>query len=365
MQNKLKAIFSKFNQEHLISALSLCTEVELEQCEQQVRRYSPEMVFEQKASWQKRETLLVFEPMPGCVNASDQKVRPSIKKTAALILAGGQGSRLGINGPKGCFPILGKSLFERLCEKIADGPAAIMTSRLNHNDTLVFFREHRSFGLPKIMFFSQDALPLLDETGRWFWEAPGRLAEGADGNGSVFKAFEQSGLLQKFIDQGIELVHIVPVDNPLADPFDPVFSSFHADAKADLSIKCIRLKDPNEPTGRLVNLKNRLAIAEFAELSGLQREQNLFANTGLLAIDVSLMSLLAKQTFPLHWARRKTPSGKWAWKGERFIVDALLYAQNAQAICYPREACFAPLKEKNSLDEIERLLLERERGNNV
>ena len=365
MQNKLKAIFFELDQEHLIEGLSQCTEADLERCYHQIQRYSQPIVSEQRASWQKREIPLVFEPMLSCANAAEHPARPHSKKSAALILAGGQGSRLGINGPKGCFPILGKSLFQRLCEKITDKPAAIMTSRLNHNETIVFFREHLSFGHPLVLFFSQDTLPLLNEKGRWFWETPGHIAEGADGNGSVFTAFEQSGLLQRFIDQGIETVHIVPVDNPLADPFDPVFSSFHAALKADLSIKCIRLESPNEPTGRLVYSKNRLAIAEFAELSDAQREQNLFANTGLLAIDISLMSLLAKQTFPLHWAWRKTPSGKLAWKGERFIVDALLYAQNAQAICYPREACFAPLKEKSSLAEIERLLIERERGNNV
>ena len=366
MRNKLIQRFTALEQKHLIPDLDRFSEIQLLQCFDQIHPWNVELVREQQASWKARSLPLSFEPTIDCPLAEDQKASPRIKKTATLILAGGQGSRLGIQGPKGCFSILGKSLFDRLLKKMApSSPVAILTSSLNHVETLFFFREHRSFGMSDLLFFSQETLPLLDETGRWFWEAPGRIAVGADGNGSVFRAFERSGHLQRWIDQEIEAVHIVPVDNPLADPCDPILSSFHAETKADISVKCIRLQNPEEPAGRLVRINERLAIAEFAELSGPQRGQNLYANTGLLAIDISFMRHLAEQTFPLHWAWRSTQSKKFAWKGERFIVDALLYAQNPQAICYPRNACFAPLKDKSSLVEIERLLLGRESRNGV
>jgi UDP-N-acetylglucosamine/UDP-N-acetylgalactosamine diphosphorylase len=365
MRNKLKESLLLYDQEHLIGDVDSMNESDIVRCAEQIRQWSFDLVFEQKRSWQTRRSLLFFELLKECLQSQDQQIGAQ-PRIGILILAGGQGSRLGISGPKGCFPLLGKSLFERHCEKIRmkNAPLAILTSSLNHQETVTFFEKNHLFGLQDVTFFSQKTLPLLDETGHWFWEEKGHVAEGADGNGSVFQSFLQAGVWDRFAQKGVEAVHIVPVDNPLADPFDPVFLSFYKACQADLAVKCFRLADPIEPTGRLVQRGLQLGIAEFAELTDEQRNRNLFANTGLLAIDIHLMRFLANQIFPLHWACRAAThweNGKSykkdSWKAERFIVDALSYAKNGRTICHPREECYAPLKEKNSIPQGERMLL--------
>lgn len=359
MECEAKELLALFGQEHLIDDLSQFSAAEMAGCILQLKRWKIEETAMQRASWKQREARQKIEPFcdPGIFESGS-----SSRRSAALFLAGGQGSRLGFDGPKGCYPLLGKTLFQRHAEKIRkDAPVAILTSRLNHHETTSFFEQQSYFGLKKLSFFSQDTLPLLDEAGKWFWMAPGKIAEGPDGNGSVFAAMERAGILRRFAEEKVETIHVVPVDNPLADPFDPQLAAFHEASGADLSLKCIRLEDPAEPMGRLVRIEGRLAIAEFAELTEEERLQNRYANTALLAIDLSLAKLLAKKNFPLHWAWRSTPAWRgekrFAWKAERFIVDALAFAEKARALFCSKESCYAPLKEKKSIGEIERLLV--------
>ena len=360
----LRECLSRLEQEHLIEGIDEMNESDAARCLEQIQQWSFELLCEQRRSWQTRRAPISFEPLMECQKSHEQPIgmQPRI---GVLILAGGQGSRLGISGPKGCFELLGKSLFEWHAEMIRmkQVPVAIMASSLNYRETLTFFENNGSFGLQDVTFFSQKTLPLLDECGRWFWEASGRIAEGADGNGSVFRSFLQAKVWDHFVQKGVETVLIVPVDNPLANPFDSAFLSFHRVGQGDLTVKCIRLADPGEPMGRLVLQGSSLAIAEFAELTDEQRRTNLFANTGLLAIDIDLMRFLANQMFPLHWAWRAATywekgksCKKNSWKAEHFIVDALLYAKKGRAICYPRDECYAPLKEKSSIPLIEHLL---------
>jgi UDP-N-acetylglucosamine/UDP-N-acetylgalactosamine diphosphorylase len=231
----------------------------------------------------------------------------------------------------------------------------VLTSPQNHQETKAFFA--RGPTGCRVHFFEQPMLPLFNESLRWFWASPGRIAEGPDGNGSVFAAFAKSGLLNQFLQMGVEAVKIIPVDNPLAGNC-PNFSPL-----GDLCIKCIQLNDPQEPMGRLVCQGGKMAVAEFAELFPEQRQRFCLANTGLLTIDLHLIQELAKQKFPLHWAWKETDcwengqmNRKFAWKRERFIVDALAFAKKPCAILALRERCYAPLKEKNSIPVIESLL---------
>jgi len=353
----LEKLLTQFGQEHLLVDVQ-----NREECLQQLLSFRPEEIALQQTSWQQREKRLTFEPF--CDPVTRVEGYPT-KRSAAIFLAGGQGSRLGVDGPKGCYPLLGKTLFERHCEKIRrDAPVVILTSRLNHGETLSFFKQKEWFGLQKLSFCCQETLPLFDENGKWFWRAPGQIADGPDGNGSLFLALERSGVLQRLEEEGIETLHIVPIDNPLADPFDPQLAAFHEMSDADLSLKCIYLEDSQEPMGRLVRVEGRLSVVEFAELSEEQRLQNRYANTGLFVMKLSFARLLAKKNFPLHWAWRSSPvwslgrQGKcFAWKAERFIVDALFYAKRACALACERSSCYAALKEKKSIGEIEKLFV--------
>lgn len=266
-----------------------------------------------------------------------------------IILAGGEGSRCGAKGAKGMIPLLGKSLFERICEKVRGrAPLAILTSSKNRQAIFQFFQENHFFGIEDLSFFSQGTLPLLNDQGEDYLDPSGAVVEGSDGNGSLFEAFASSGVLALWEKKGVKAVHVVPVDNPIADPLDPLLVQ-----EADLTFLCIKLSNPEEPLGRFI--QERASIVEFAELTPEQRRQELLANTGIYAFSMPLMHELANKKFPIHKVWRSS-----AWKREKFIVDALAFAKDIRAIPVPREQYYAALKEKSSIPEIERLLLERE-----
>ena len=277
--------------------------------------------------------------------SAEKVVATVLPKRGVIILAGGEGSRCGAQGAKGMIPLLGKSLFQRICEKIGPHvPVAVMTSPHNHDRIVQFFKDHNNFSLEEITFFSQGMMPLLNREKEELEE------QEPDGNGSLFQAFDPS----HWEELGVELVHIVPVDNPIADPLDARLAAFHLKSDADLSFLSIELSDPQEPMGRLVHKEGRLAIVEFSELSSEERQQNLSANTGLYVCSLGLIRDLASKEFPIHSIWRSE-----AWKREKFITDALLFAQNPQSLSVSRNSCYAAIKETSHIPILERLFLEQ------
>ncbi len=364
MRLRLKTNLATLFQEHLIEGVDRFSDEAVRSCLTQLSQWDPAFVLKQKRSWSERRMKQISENLSGKpFFAKERFSNTASLKPAVVILAGGQGSRLGWHEPKGCFPLLGKSLFERILSQIKPSvPVAVMTSLLNHAKTVSFFEEHHFFGRKGVLFFSQTTAPLLDENGLWFWEKPGRIAEGADGNGSVFRALADSGTMASFEDDGVEVLHVLAIDNPLAKPLDPCLSSFHEDERADVTVCCIEVNTPNEAMGRLVLVKNSLAILEFAELSEEERAQYLLANTGRFIFDFSIVKELSTQEFPWHWAFRTTPVSfpyvetKKIWKAERFIVDSLFFAKKPHFLKCSRQECYAPLKDLSSILGIEKLL---------
>lgn len=297
----------------------------------------------------------LFPPKPllHCRKAADILALP-VQRTGAILLAGGQGSRLGAKLPKGLFPIREKSLFQWICEKVPpDVPIAVMTSPLNHAETAAFFGKQRNFGR-EIYFFQQELLPLRNEKN----QPIGVLAP--DGNGSVFKSFSDSGICRIFEDKGIDLVSIVPVENPLADPADPVLISCLRASKADVVVKCIEQHEAEPSMGALVERMGRLEIVEYTELDTLAEYR--YRYTGMMAMTLAFMKRLAGSDLPLHWVWKQ--NGKLsAWKGERFLFDALALANHAEALCYPRNQIYEPLKSIKNLCQIEKILKEKESHN--
>lgn len=363
MKTRIQERLLAYDQRHLLRDLDALHEEQLERLAFQLDRWSEKSLQQQRASWQNPRAPLVIEPFP--MKEEPMLQEKPFKKTAVLFLAGGQGSRLGFEGPKGCYPLFGKSLFERHCEKMkSSAPIAILTSLLNHQEVISFFEEKSCFGRTRPAFFPQSTLPLLNDEGHWMWREPGNIAEGPDGNGSVFAAMQEHGLIDRFEGEGIETVHIVPIDNPLADPLDETFSAHHEKSGAELSVKCIRLQDAKEPMGRLVQIDGQLVIVESSELSEVQQQECLYANTNLFAMDLAFIKRLSKEDFPLHWARRTMPIWenkkiirKEIWKAERFIVDACFYTKKTFIHLSARESCYAALKEKKSIGELEKRLM--------
>ncbi len=285
-------------------------------------------------------------------------------KTGCVILAGGQGTRLGSLLPKGMFAIGGKTLFERIVQKIPPrSPIAIMTSPTNHEETVQYFEKHQCFG-KEVVFFQQSTLPLLDEKKRPFG------IDGADGNGSFYRCFVSSGIYDTWAGRGIQRVAIIPVDNPLADPLDPDLLSLHQTSCAEATIRCIERNSPEEAMGVLVDREGKIEILEYCDidpklLRQVEQDGSLtyrYAYTGLLCLDLSFIRRAASCDLPLHWVQKKVQhqgASHLLWKGEKFLFDAFPLARTIAVLCSPREECYAPLKTKEGpqgIDAVEKAL---------
>lgn len=319
-------------------------------------------------------------------------------KVGCLIVAGGQGTRLRFNGPKGMFPISiikQKSLFQLFSEKVrAAGllakrklPLAIMTSSQNDLVTRSFFKENQYFGLdPKqVSFFMQKDLPLLSETGSLFLESKSSIAEGPNGNGSSLSGFVESGIWDDWHVQGVRYLNYVLIDNPLADPFDQELVGYQDLHKAQVTIKCTSRSSPEEKTGILVQRNGRIEVVEYSEFPEHERlalnedgsMKHLCANLSLFCFDMEFIKeLSAQKPLPLHLAHKAVtyldetgkeiqPERPMAWKFEQFIFDVLPLAEKIRALLYPRNVCYAPLKNfsgENSPSTVKSALQEQDRS---
>lgn len=305
-----------------------------------------------------------------------------------LIIAGGQGSRLRLENSKGLTPVSvieHKSLFQLFAEKTlaaskqAQRPLflAIMTSPLNHDQTISFFQKNHFFGLEKeqLFFFSQQLLPLLDDGGNLFLDTPWHIAEGPNGNGDALRLFYQSGIWKQWHELGVTHLNFVQVDNPLADPFDAELLGFHFRQNNEITIKCTPRRDSSEKVGVLVQRQEHCQVVEYSEFpqeewiaqTSEKSFKNLCANLSLFCFDMALVEklfLAKKFVMPLHLARKAvkmlSPDGEIvlseqpnAWKFERFIFDILPFSDKIKALLYPRERCYAPLKNLTGEDSLQ------------
>lgn len=294
-------------------------------------------------------------------------------KVGCILLAGGQGTRLGLNIPKGMAkisPVKHKSLFQIFCERTlvcskkmnVKLPLAIMTSSSNHKETLAYLEHNRFFGLEEeqVSLFCQEDLPLLSEKGDWMLLKPGELAVAANGNGDALTLFYRSGLFTKWQKRGVEFISLVQVDNPLADPFDAESIGIHAKSSADVTIKSIYRRDKEEKLGLVVCKKGKTMIVEYSDIAPSDFSASIgkqlkfpLGNTGLFYLSLPFIESFSQKekSLPWHLAKKEQPvfqNGKMSkmrvWKFERFIFDILPWAQSIEVVVYPRESCYSPLK---------------------
>lgn len=280
-------------------------------------------------------------------------------KMGVLILAGGQGTRLSSTKPKALFPITlikHKTLLQFFCEKVHAAclqsnsylPVAIMTSTLNHQEILSFLKENNFFGLKdsQVTLFSQESLPFLDSSGNFLLESPGKLATGPDGNGHSLKLFAASSISEKWQKEGVQFVNMIPIDNPLADPFDAELLAAIAKSQADVCIKAVKRLDAQEKVGILGVNQNKICIQEYSE-HPQDTSSFMIGNIGLFCFSLSFVDQIAQISLPLHLAQKKATllsKSQLIWKFERFIFDVLPYAHKTEALVYPREDVYAPIK---------------------
>ncbi|MGQ9661325.1 MAG: UTP--glucose-1-phosphate uridylyltransferase [Kiritimatiellia bacterium] len=303
-------------------------------------------------------------------------------QVAVLLVAGGQGSRLGFAGPTCCFPIgplTGAPLFFFHSRKIVALerrygcriPFYIMTSEANDEPTRNFFERNNYFGLSRerTFFFMQGMWPALWPDGRIVMEAPDRIFTSPDGHGGVLSALDRSGMLADMEQRGITTVFYFQVDNPLVEIAGPAFVGLHLLRDGDVSIKVCPKRDAYESLGVFVLRKGKPAVVEYTELTEQQKtERNseglLRFRFGSVAIHVFSLAFLRQQTrksLPLHVAHKKVPccgpDGRTvqptkpnAYKFEKFIFDVIPDAERVIALEFNREDEFSPVKNAEGED---------------
>ncbi len=334
-----------------------------------------------------------IEPVP-CVpfGAADDPQRRRLGEellrrgaVAALVVAGGQGTRLGFEHPKGMYavgPVSKKSLFQVFAEKVlALGrrygkpvPLLVMTSHATDEETRAYFRVKEYFGLGEggVFFFRQGTMPALDlATGRLLLETPGSLFLSPDGHGGTLTALASSGLLHEMKTRGIEHVFYFQVDNPLVKIADPAFLGHHVAAGAEVSSKVIAKRGPKEKVGVFAKVDGRCAIVEYSDLPDALAHATdeagrlrLWAgNPAIHLFSVEFLEWMTRdpERLPFHVARKKVPhidaqgrpvepAAENALKFERFIFDVLPAADRWVLVETTRAEEFAPLKNATGDD---------------
>lgn len=309
-------------------------------------------------------------------------------QVAYLLVAGGQGSRLGFEKPKGMYPIgpvTDRTLFHVFAESLralrrryqAPLPFLVMTSPATDAETRRFFAEEDYFGLPEneVWFFQQRTMPALDlATGKLLLEAPGRLFLSPNGHGGTLTGMAGSGLLKRLREWGVNSIYYFQVDNPLVGLSDLDFIGRHLAERAEVSNKVITKHHAQEKLGNYVLIDGRLGIIEYSDLTDdlarLKDESGgLFfwaGNPAIHLFDLAFLERLMKEeaSFPWHVAQKKVPfvdasgevvqpSGVNALKFERFIFDVLPRAERWTVASITREEEFEPLKNATGADSPE------------
>jgi UDP-N-acetylglucosamine/UDP-N-acetylgalactosamine diphosphorylase len=308
-------------------------------------------------------------------------------EVAVLIVAGGQGTRLGFNHAKGLFPIgpvSGKSLFQIHAEKLlgrslrhgATIPLIILTSAATHGETEDYFRANRYFGLApsEIFFVRQGNMPAVDyASGKLLLEDKGRIFMSPNGHGGVLPALVGSGMLAELAKRGVKHLFYFQVDNPLVKVADPAFLGHHLEAQSEASSKVVRKHDPAEKLGHLVSVGGHCTMIEYTDLPvdlAAERDDRgqlrLWAGSPAIhwfAVDFLQRVAADRQALAFHVTRKKVPHyhGGRAWVPERdnalkfemFIFDILPLAQKWLAVETRRSEEFVPLKNAQGPDSPE------------
>ncbi len=300
-------------------------------------------------------------------------------KAAFVLMAGGQGSRLGYGGPKGCAPLgfpNNWTLFDLLCRRlqrlgrlVSHAPLfLVMTSPENDEATREWFSHHYEL-LPtgSVQFFQQGVFPAMDDQGRVLLARPDSLALAPDGNGGVFLALKRTGMLKALATAGVEWLHIAGVDNALSVPCDPVFLGFAATSGAPVASKSVLREDAAEKAGVFrLDSEGRSGVAEYTEVGELATASApdgglLFreANIASHLVRLETASRFAEEGLPWHLARKKlahlspetgAPRQDPVCKYERFLFDAFPLAGKMALLRVERALEFAPVKNADGVD---------------
>ncbi|MBR1635340.1 MAG: UDPGP type 1 family protein [Lachnospiraceae bacterium] len=306
-------------------------------------------------------------------------------KTAALLLAGGMGTRLGSDNPKGMYDI-GETkpvyIFQRIIENLLDVVHEtdtwirlfIMTSEKNHDATVKFLKEKNYFGYKedRVVFFKQDMAPACDYNGKLYMEAKDRISTSPNGNAGWYSSMVRAGLDKILTDEGIEWIDIFAVDNVLQRICDPCFVGATALAKVSVGAKVVKKAAPDEKVGVMCLEDGRPSIVEYYELSqemmdAKDENGDPAYNFGVILnylFHVPELAAVKDDAMPLHVVEKKIPyidddanlikpTEPNGYKFEQLVLDMI----HQLATCLPyevvREHEFAPIKNPTGVDSVE------------
>lgn len=306
-------------------------------------------------------------------------------QVGAVLLAGGQGTRLGLDKPKGMlnvgihkelylFEQLVNNLMEVVKEADAWVPLFVMTSEKNNADTVAFFKEKDYFGYNKdyVFFFVQEMAPSVGYDGKILMEAKDRLSTSPNGNGGWFSSLVKAGLLDKINELGVKFLNVFAVDNVLQKMADPVFVGATLEAGAVCGSKVVAKADPNERVGVLCLEDGRPSIVEYYEMTdeiihSRDDKGNLLYNYGVILnylFDVKTLTDILNRSMPTHVVEKKIPyinekaelvkpQEPNGYKFETLVLDMIHMMDNCLSFEVEREHEFAPIKNATGVDSLE------------
>ena len=396
MENALeeaKAILKKYNQEHLLNGYDNLEEKKKEQLLEQILNIDFELIKSLYDNTTKgdSENSDVIEPME---YLDKNKLYDNYKyyenigkhaiqegKLAAVTMAGGQGTRLGHNGPKGTYDIgldSHKSLFELLSDGLKEAgkkydvtiPWFIMTSRENNEETVNFFEKNKFFGYQKdknIFFFIQGELPMMDTEGKILIGEDGLIKLAADGHGGIYESLVKSGMTKKMKELGVEWVFIGGVDNCLVKMVDPVLMGIAIDQQVTVACKSVVKANPQEKVGVFCKRNGKPNVIEYTEITEDMAEARdkdgelLYGESHILCnlFSVDAVERMGANPLPYHVAFKKAkyidkdgnlvvPDSPNAYKFEAFLFDAFGEVDEMAVLRVKREEEFAPVKNADS-----------------
>lgn len=386
----------KYHQEHIIELLQHLDDEKKKELLEQISEINLEEIEELYQNTKKEVTFEEGKILPiKSINPDrleieekrkyEEKGIEVIKKNAFAVatMAGGQGTRLGFDGPKGTFQmdIKGgpKYLFEIIVDTLKRAnekyqvviPWYIMTSKENNEQTIEFLEKHQYFGYPKesVKFFTQGELPLINEEGKLLIGEDAKVKMASNGNGSIFESMKVHGILEDMKKKGIEWVYIGSIDNVLLKMVDILLMGIAIEQGSKIATRSIFKCCPEERIGTLCKQNGKIKVIEYTEFPKkmitkvdengelLYGESHVMCN--LFHIDA--LELISNQKLPYHKAFKKytylnekgekiVPEGPNAYKFEYFIFDSFEYFNQISILRGKREEDFAPVKNAEGVD---------------
>ena len=391
--NNIKAILKKYGQEHLLNNFEKLDDIHKEKLLKEIENIDFELMnslYEKtkKEISNNKDEITPIEYLDKFKLGEKYKYYEELGKKAikegqlaVVTMAGGQGTRLGHNGPKGTYDIgldSHKSLFELLSDSIkSEGkkygvniPWFIMTSRENNKETIEFFKQNRNFGHQKdkdLFFFIQGELPMMDTEGKILIGEDGLIKLAADGHGGVYESLVKNGMTEKMKELGVKWVFVGGVDNCLAKMVDPVLMGIAIDQKVTVACKSVVKVNPHERVGVFCRRNGKPGIVEYTEITDKMAEATdkdgelLYGEANILAhlFSVDAIERMGAEPLPYHVAFKKAkyidkdgnlvePDSPNAYKFEAFLFDSFNEVDEMAIMRVKREEEFAPVKNSDS-----------------